>query len=157
MEFGSRHPYLIEQSESVLTTWVNQYRSKRKAKDALQLLSISSNANSQLHGLCLEDLAQYSEAREIFETAGYTEDAIRCARRMGDFDKARELNGGKDLELDQYLAWISTVTSTLAQGSSTSIEMLKEEKRLIENLVDDYVPIMEDDPDYTFGSDPEPF
>jgi hypothetical protein len=157
LEFGSRHPYLIEQSESVLTTWVNQYRSKRKAKDALQLLSISSNANSQLHGLCLEDLAQYSQAIEIFEASGYTEDAIRCSRRMGDFDKARELNGGKDPELDQYLAWISSVTSTLAQGSATSFEMLKEEKRLIENLVEDYDPIVEADPDYTFFSDPDPF
>jgi hypothetical protein len=105
----------------------------------------------------LEDLAQYSEAREIFEAAGYTEDAIRCARRMGDFDKAHELNGGKDPELDQYLAWISSVTSTLAQGSPMSHAMLKEEKFLIQDLVNNYVPIMEDDPDYTFGSDPDPF
>jgi hypothetical protein len=35
--------------------------------------------------------------------------------------------------------------------------MLKEEKLLIEVLVEDYDPIVEADPDYTFFSDPDPF
>jgi len=140
LEFGSRHPYLIEQSNQVVSTWVNHLRSRHKSLDALELIKITSAASAQLKGLCLEDLGRFSDALEIFETNSYTQDAIRCARQLCDFEKARDLNQNMDPELDLYLNWISSATSTLAQGSGTSLEMLKQEKELVKSLINNYSP-----------------
>ena len=130
-KFGKRHPYLIEQAEVVITSWVTDLRSQLYVSEALSLIHASSTPLPQLKGLCLEDLGVLSEAIEIFEFGGFTLDAIRCARKLGDFDKARELNNGRDAELDSYLNWIQSTIYSLKSGSGTSIKPLAEEEELL--------------------------
>jgi hypothetical protein len=105
---------------------------------ALKMLREMPDADPKLIGQCLEGLGELEQAAAEYLRAGSPPDALRCYRRIPDFDKALELVGriGQHPAKDSLL-WIRRMRALAAERPQEFPKViLPAEKKLLEQILE---------------------
>jgi tetratricopeptide (TPR) repeat protein len=114
------------------------YLAMRDYRMALHLLAQTPEPDKKLIAICYEGLGKMEEAAAEFLEAGSASDALRCYRRIPNFDKALELLGSVgDHPARQSLEWLQQMRDLAAQRPPEfQKQVYPEEKKLLEELLE---------------------
>lgn len=118
---GPRHDYAFARLDTAIDRWAERCSADGRPDRALVLLASQKTINNDLRGRCLEMTGALSEAVDAFVAAGRPADAVRCARRLGDAQRAMTLNAGADPAVDTTLSWISALAEHLDRIEEISL------------------------------------
>lgn len=105
---------------------------------ALHLLQETAHPDAKLIAACHEGLGQFEQAAAEFLEAGSPRDALRCYRRMPDFDKALELlQTVPEHPARESLVWLRRMRDLVAERPADfTKQVLPEEKKLLEEILE---------------------
>jgi hypothetical protein len=113
----------------------------REFDTALALLSETENPAPAMIAMCHEGLGQFELAASEFLAAGSPTDALRCYRRVPDFDRTLELlEQVPDHPARESLEWLRRMRDLAAQRPADfNKRIMPEEKKLLEELLESSV------------------
>jgi len=113
----------------------------REFDTALALLAKTENPDTGMIAMCHEGLGQFELAAQEFLAAGSPVDALRCYRRVPDFDRTLELlEQVPDHPARESLEWVRRMRDLAAQRPADfNKRIMPEEKKLLEELLESSV------------------
>ena len=100
-------PYMVQQFEQIRLDWASQYLSRKKFDTAIKILEQLKNRDHSLEAKCYLEAGKPASASKSYELAGDIEQAIMCARKVPDIDRALKLAKDVDSPLLKTLEWLN--------------------------------------------------
>ena len=117
---------------------IQGYIAMRDFERALRLVHETPSPDTKLIAACHEGMGQLEQAAAEFLQAGSPNDALRCYRRMPDFDKTLELlETIPNHPAKESLEWVRRMRDLAAERPPEfTKQTLPEEKKLLEQLLE---------------------
>ncbi|HWC96674.1 MAG TPA: hypothetical protein VG456_07990 [Candidatus Sulfopaludibacter sp.] len=117
---------------------IQQHLLLRQYDMAQALLHETESPDPKLIAACHEGMGQLTKAADEFLAAGSPADALRCYRKVPDFDKTLELLADlPDHPARQSLEWVRQMRDLAAQRPAEfGKQVLPEEKKLLEQVLE---------------------
>ncbi len=131
-------PDAAKRSRAVRLTAIGKLIQEGDPREALSILELVPDADPSLRARCLEANGDLAQAAEIFLTSRAPLDALRCFRKIPDFEKALEVARtiGETPE-GESLLWLDQMRK-LAQNRPANFNkvVLPAEKKVLEELLE---------------------
>ena len=101
------YPYMAEQIEQVRLNWAKQYSDKKKFETAIKILEQLQNRDHILEAKCYLESGKPALASKSYELGGDIEQAILCARKVPDIERALKLAKDTDSPSLKTLEWLN--------------------------------------------------
>jgi len=120
-QIAQPHHYVQNTIDNACSTWALVSNDSGKPKLGLDLIARARTINHEARARCLESLERWTEAVDDYIAADQTGEAVRCARRGGDFDRAAEIHGDHDDTVGRSIALVKALTTTIDSAGETAL------------------------------------
>ena len=136
-QLGAAHQYLSKIVDASCNRWALLCVEAGQPESGLKILASQRDCDLFVRARCNEAASRWAEAFDDFVGAGREDDAVRCARKGGDYKAAQQLHGNQDDNVSRSLRFVERLNS-LVQGAD-DVELLPEEILQIKSNIDQLV------------------
>jgi len=133
-QLGAAHQYLSKMVDSSCNRWALLCVEAGQPESGLKVLASQRDCDLFVRAMCNEAASRWAEAFDDFVGAGKEEDAVRCARKGGDYKAAQQLHGNQDDNVGRSLRFVEGLNS-FVEGAD-EVELLPEEILQIKSNID---------------------
>jgi len=120
-QIAQPHHYVQNTIDDACSTWALVSNDAGRPQLGLDLISRARTINHGARARCLESLQRWAEAVDDYIAADQTAEAVRCARRGGDFERAAEIHGDHDDAVGRSIALVKALTTTIDSAGETAL------------------------------------
>jgi hypothetical protein len=121
---ADRNSFAKEMAEAELRKWAEKCLQQNRPAMGLEVAR-GIEGLDELRGQLHEDLGSFDEAIRSFMAAGLAQDAVRCARRSGQLDRAIELDDDSDSSATSSMLRLKAMRDALGDGP---LKLVSEER-----------------------------
>jgi len=133
-QLGDAYQHLTTDVDRALSRWAMTCLDGGHPNQGLEILALQKEVDRAVKAMCLEALGLCDVAMEEYLLAGMTAEAVRCARRSGQLDRAAQIHGAKTDAVARSIQLMRDLTSRLA--ALTDEQLLPEEVSRLSQDVD---------------------
>lgn len=120
-QIAQPHHYVQNTIDDACSTWALVSNDAGRPQVGLDLIARARTINHEARARCLESLQRWAEAVDDYIAADQTAEAVRCARRGGDFERAAEIHGDHDDAVGRSIALVKALTTTIDSAGETAL------------------------------------